>query len=725
MQETKYNRMGLVKLPGYQLFEKIRKNKGGGGLLTCVDSNLNPVLVTNCKDDTELLTVEVNIDTKKIRIINGYGPQEDDNLQDILAFWQEFESEVIRAKDDGCLVLIEMDANAKVGKNIIDGDSHSTSNNGKLLIDIIERQDLIIGNSLEICKGVVTRERVVENNTEKSTIDYIIVCSELAEYMTEMMVDEDRVHTLARYVKRKDGGKIVKSDHNILWGKFSLIFHRKSQKIRNEHFLFKCMDSKQIFFEETNSTKALSTSFQGNKDFLKCSEAFFKTLNGIFHKCFKKVRIKDGTRQLLGNGSIQQKMNMKSKLESFILNNKCKFAHEVAKRKIDEIEELLIEEVADRNAKIVEEHVEQMEEHDGAFSNLGFWKLKQKLCPSLQDPPMAKKDKTGNFITSQEGIKNLYIEEYKSRLKNRNMKPELLELYWLKTELWLSRLKDIKKVKTNPWSIKDLEAILKALKNNKCMDPMGMRNEIFKDGYIGKDLKEAMLKLFNGTKENQVIPHIMTLANICTIFKNKGSRLELGNDRGIFILTIWKKILDKLIYVDKYKHIDRNMSDSNIGARKSRNIKDHLLILHGIINSVVRGNESCIDIQIYDIEKAFDALWLEDCLNDAFDNLPEEKRDDKMSLLYEASRTNMVAVKNAVGLTKRVNMPHIVQQGGTWGPLLCSSTIDTIGKKCKERDQHFYLYKNTTKNFPLAFIDDLSGVAKYGSKSKSLNIFLN
>ena len=173
------------------------------------------------------------------------------------------------------------------------------------------------------------------------------------------------------------------------------------------------------------------------------------------------------------------------------------------------------------------------------------------------------------------------------------------------------------------------------------------------------------MKLFNGIKDNQVIPHVMTLANICTIFKNKGSRLELENDRGIFILTVWKKILDKLIYVDKYKDIDRNMSDSNIGARKSRNIKDHLLILHGIINSVVRGNEHCIDIQIYDLEKAFDALWLEDCLNDAFDNLSEEKRDDKMSLLYEASKTNMVAVKTAVGLTKRINMPSIVQQGGT------------------------------------------------------------
>ena len=53
------------------------------------------------------------------------------------------------------------------------------------------------------------------------------------------------------------------------------------------------------------------------------------------------------------------------------------------------------------------------------------------------------------------------------------------------------------------------------------------------------------------------------------------------------------------------------MTDSNIGARSGRNIKDHLLIIHGIINSVIRGDDDCIDIQIYDIQKAFDALWLE------------------------------------------------------------------------------------------------------------------
>ena len=44
----------------------------------------------------------------------------------------------------------------------------------------------------------------------------------------------------------------------------------------------------------------------------------------------------------------------------------------------------------------------------------------------------------------------------------------------------------------------ELEKVLKGLKNNKCMDPVGMINETFKEGSIGKDLKDALLMLFKG-----------------------------------------------------------------------------------------------------------------------------------------------------------------------------------------------------------------------------------
>ena len=97
---------------------------------------------------------------------------------------------------------------------------------------------------------------------------------------------------------------------------------------------------------------------------------------------------------------------------------------------------------------------------------------------------------------------------------------------------------------------------------------------------------------------------------------------------------------------------------------------------------MIRGKEECIDIQIYDLEKAFDALWLNECMNDLFDTRREDHRNDKIALSYESNKNNLVAVNTAVGMTERINIPEIV---GTWGPVLCSNTVDTIGKKCRDR----------------------------------------
>ena len=50
--------------------------------------------------------------------------------------------------------------------------------------------------------------------------------------------------------------------------------------------------------------------------------------------------------------------------------------------------------------------------------------------------------------------------------------------------------------------------------------------------------------------------------------------------------------------------------------------------------------------------------------------------------------------------------------------------IDTLGKKCRDRKENFYLYKGVVKILPLAMVDDLNGIAKCGIQSISLNTFL-
>ena len=110
IQESKARRKGKIKLNNYTIFEKIRKQNNGGGLLTAVHSSLKPVSISD--DDEEILVVEANINNSMVRLINGYGPQENLPENSRKLFFDQLDLEVKKAKIAGTLVCIEMDSNA-------------------------------------------------------------------------------------------------------------------------------------------------------------------------------------------------------------------------------------------------------------------------------------------------------------------------------------------------------------------------------------------------------------------------------------------------------------------------------------------------------------------------------------------------------------------------------------------------------------------------------------
>ena len=66
--------------------------------------------------------------------------------------------------------------------------------------------------------------------------------------------------------------------------------------------------------------------------------------------------------------------------------------------------------------------------------------------------------------------------------------------------------------------------------------------------------------------------------------------------RGIFRVSIFRNILDQLIFNDEYEAIDKNLTDSNVGRRRGRNIRDNIFVLSAIINSIKKGKAEGCDI---------------------------------------------------------------------------------------------------------------------------------
>ena len=63
---------------------------------------------------------------------------------------------------------------------------------------------------------------------------------------------------------------------------------------------------------------------------------------------------------------------------------------------------------------------------------------------------------------------------------------------------------------------------------------------------------------------------------------SKGLESNLDIDRRIF------GCFGKNIHQDKYKTIDDTMSDSNIGGRRRRNMRDNLFVIYATIDDAVR-----------------------------------------------------------------------------------------------------------------------------------------
>ena len=289
----------------------------------------------------------------------------------------------------------------------------------------------------------------------------------------------------------------------------------------------------------------------------------------------------------------------------------------------------------------------------------------------------------------------------------------------LKNVLFSLRLQAAGKVKTLDWSMEKLEKVLKATKNNTARDAHGHVYELFKFG--GRDLKLSLLKLCNLTKSKQEYPEIFQLSNITSIYKQKGRKDDLNSDRGVFNVVKIRSILDKLIYNDNYQIIDSNMSCSNIGGRKNRNIRDHLFVINAIINDAIQNNEA-IDIQTVDVTKCFDKMNYKETANDLYD---AGVINDQFVTLANSNKKCKVAIKLPGGSqTKRIEIEEIEMQGTVPAPLKCSVQIDTLGKECLKNNEGLFKYKGCTSVPPLSFIDDVLGITKCSVSGVELNALI-
>ena len=125
---------------------------------------------------------------------------------------------------------------------------------------------------------------------------------------------------------------------------------------------------------------------------------------------------------------------------------------------------------------------------------------------------------------------------------------------------------------------------------------------------------------------------------------------------------------------------------------------DNLFIMGALISHSLYVNQPLF-LTFYDIEKCFDSLWLEDCINSLWEN---GVQNDNLCLIYLLNKKASITVKTPLGSGSPFVIKNLVKQGTVLGPILNNCSLDRI---CKEGNGYQFGQVNIK---PLEFVDDLA-----------------
>ena len=121
-----------------------------------------------------------------------------------------------------------------------------------------------------------------------------------------------------------------------------------------------------------------------------------------------------------------------------------------------------------------------------------------------------------------------------------------------------------------------------------------------------------------------------------------------------------RALLIKMIYNFKYDILERNMSEGNIGSRKTKSCIDHIFVLNSIVHEQLKSTKNKpLRLQICDFEQMFDGMDLQESVSDLYDS---RLNDDHLAIIYEANINTKRRVKTPNGTTVEQNLEeHVLQ----------------------------------------------------------------
>ena len=257
------------------------------------------------------------------------------------------------------------------------------------------------------------------------------------------------------------------------------------------------------------------------------------------------------------------------------------------------------------------------------------------------------------------------------------------------------------------YDIKDLNVVIKSLKNRKARAEDLITNEFLKA--LDNDNRKYLLEIINNLKQKLIVPRAWKEGTLSLIYKGKGVKGNPKNDRGITVSSCMAKMVERLIKNDITEEIE--ITECQGGGIPGIGTRDHITIMNTIIQRY-KGKNKTLHIVFLDVEKAFDKAWREGILH-----LMNKHGCSRNNWAYidALNENNTVKIKTAWGMTKPIDTSSVLKQGSVLSPIQYGLLIDEISKVLEKERKGIIIRNN---NIPcLLWVDD---VALFNNEAEKL-----
>ena len=500
-----------------------------------------------------------------------------DRLQNILAKYPE--------KD---ITILMGDFNAKVGEVNIGYEevmgTHGLgemSENGEKLMDICALNKLVIGGSIFPHKRIHKATWVSPDHTTENQIDHFCISKKFRRSLQDVRV------------KR---GADVASDHHLLTARLKLKLKKNNtEKTANRQkynvSLLRVPEKQEEYrLKLSNKFEVLQDLFEDESNI---DSQWQHIKNALTSTCQEVLGYRKFQQKEWISAETQQKIQTRKEKKAAVSNSRTRASKAKAQEEYTNVNRTVKRCIKADKRKYIDNLAEEAEEAARKGNMKQLYDITRKLSGKYCRPERPVKDKEGKGITKDGQLRRW--AEYFEELLNRPPPENPPDIQPAQTDL---------PINCHTPTREEIRKAIKQLKSGKAAGPDNIPAEALKaDVETTASLLHPLLKRI---WEEEEIPSDWKEGLINKLPK-KGDLGNCNNYRGITLLSVPGKVLNRVI-LDRMKDaVDQQLRDEQAGFRKNRSCVDQIATLRIIIEQSLEWN-SPLYVNFVDYEKAFDSV---------------------------------------------------------------------------------------------------------------------